>query len=202
MTGRDALSVRQAVQGGGGWDGRAILDKERLESLFREHGFEDFTWIDPGEIVVAQWVRMKCRHGCDGFGSHPMCPPNALPVAECRQFLGEYTSGVVFHLPRTLSDPKERHEWLKKEDARLLRLERAVFLEGHVKAFALFSGSCHLCADCPDTTTDCMHPELARPTPEALGVDVFSTVRNYGLPIEVLKTYDEAMNRYSFLLVE
>ena len=43
---------------------------------------------------------------------------------------------------------------------------------------------------------------LARPSPEALAVDVFGTVRSLGFPIEVLSDYDQTMNRYAFLLVE
>jgi hypothetical protein len=38
--------------------------------------------------------------------------------------------------------------------------------------------------------------------PEALAVDVFSTVRQVGYPIEVLTEYPQAMNRYAFLLIE
>lgn len=38
--------------------------------------------------------------------------------------------------------------------------------------------------------------------PEALAVDVFSTVRQVGYPIEVLTDYSEAMNRYAFLPFE
>jgi hypothetical protein len=35
-----------------------------------------------------------------------------------------------------------------------------------------------------------------------MAVDVFSTVRGYGYPIEVLADYSQAMNRYAFLLIE
>jgi hypothetical protein len=43
---------------------------------------------------------------------------------------------------------------------------------------------------------------LSRPTPDALAVDVFSTVRKLGYPIEVLSDYDQEMNRYAFLLID
>ena len=39
----------------------------QLESLFHEHGFTDFGWLDPAQIEVAQWVRMKCTYGCGSF---------------------------------------------------------------------------------------------------------------------------------------
>jgi len=35
-----------------------------------------------------------------------------------------------------------------------------------------------------------------------MAIDVFSTVRQVGYPIQVLSDYDQAMNRYAFLLVE
>ena len=40
----------------------------QLESLFQQHGYSDFKWMDPKDIVVAQWVRMKCLFGCDEYG--------------------------------------------------------------------------------------------------------------------------------------
>jgi predicted metal-binding protein len=179
-----------------------MLDKKVLEPLFDKHGFPDFTWIDPREAIVAHWVRMKCKHGCDGYGTHPMCPPEVPPIEECRQFFAEYATGVIFHMTKQLDDPAKRHAWTSEINARLLALERDVFLAGNVKAFALYPGGCRVCADCPDTRDDCHKPESARPTPESLGMDVFSTVRHYGLPIDVLTDYDNVMNRYAFLLVE
>jgi predicted metal-binding protein len=179
-----------------------MVDRRTLESLFEKHGLTNFTWVDPREFVVAHWVRMKCRHGCDGYGAHPMCPPNVPSVDECREFFGEYTTGVIFHLPKKLDSPDERRAWMREMDGRLLSIERDVFLEGFQKAFALFAGGCHICDDCPSAREDCNHPESARPTPEGLAIDVFSTARQSGLPIEVLKDYDATMNRYSFLLVE
>jgi hypothetical protein len=37
---------------------------------------EDLKPISTG-IVVADWVRLKCRYGCLGYGSHFCCPPFA-----------------------------------------------------------------------------------------------------------------------------
>ena len=41
----------------------------------------------------------------------------------------------------------------------------------------------------------------SRPNPEYLAIVVFETVSKYGFPINVLKNYQEIMNRYSILLV-
>ena len=48
----------------------------------------------------------------------------------------------------------------------------------------------------------CKHSESARPSPEAMGVDVFSTVKPLGFPIEILSDYEQTMNRYAILLIE
>jgi predicted metal-binding protein len=84
----------------------------------------------------------------------------------------------------------------------LVALETATFLKGHEKAFLLFMAPCQLCRECEGTTDGCKHPRAARPVPEALAVDVFSTARQAGYPIEVLTEYTQAMNRYALLLIE
>lgn len=179
-----------------------MADRETLEALFRKRGYADFKWIDPKDIVVAQWVRMKCRFGCDEYGRTASCPPNVPSVAECREFFGEYSKAAVFHFEKRVDVPEDRHAWSAAVTQDLLALEREVFLSGCEKAFLLFMDSCHLCPECAGTKAECVNPEATRPTPEALGVDVFSTVRRLGFPIEVLSDYDQSMNRYAFLLVE
>ncbi len=179
-----------------------MADREALESLFRKRGYTDFAWIEPKDIVVAQWVRMKCRFGCDEYGRTATCPPNVPSVDECRRFFSEYSAAVVFRFEKRLDDPEDRHNWARSVNQKLLELEREVFISGHERAFLVFMDSCHLCPECVATKADCTNPEAARPTPEALAVDVFSTVRLLGLPIHVLSDYTQPMNRYAFLLIE
>ena len=173
-----------------------------LEELFVERGYRDFRWIDPAQIVVAQWVRMKCRFGCREYGRNASCPPNVPAVAECARFFAEYRRAAVFHFPKALKDPEERHAWSRQVNRELLEVERAVFLNGHPRAFLLFMDSCGFCRQCAGSRAECKEPRAARPTPEAMAVDVFSTVRQAGYPIEVLPGYAETMNRYAFLMVE
>ena len=180
-----------------------MSDRQALEALFAKHGYADFRWIDPREIVVAQWVRMKCTFGCPEFGRNACCPPNVPPVAECRQFFNEYTRAVAFHFAKAVDAPEDRHEWTRGVNKNLVALERAVFLSGHQKAFLLFMDSCGLCGEeCAGVREECKIPRSARPTPEAMAVDVFSTVRQIGYPIDVLADYRQSMNRYAFLLIE
>ena len=61
--------------------------------------------------------------------------------------------------------------------------------------------SCNICATCSGERDTCTEPKIARPSPEAMAMDVYSTVRGVGYPIEPLTDYSQAMNRYAFLLV-
>ena len=173
-----------------------------LEALFEHHGFGDYKWFDPKEIVVSQWVRMKCYFGCPEFGKTATCPPNVPTLSECRDFFLEYSQAVIFHFEKEVKKPEDRHAWTRKINMRLLKLEREVFLSGFQKAFLLFMDSCTLCSPCSGKRDICRYPKQARPAPEAMGVDVFSTVRKVGYPIEVLSDYSQKMNRYSFLMIE
>jgi len=177
-------------------------NRAHLETLFSERGYTDFKWIDPKQIVVAPWVRMKCQFGCPNYGKNAACPPNNPSVSECRQFFDDYDTAVVFHFEKAVAKPEDRHPWSCKVNLGLSKLERAVFLSGYRKAFLLFMDSCPLCDKCAGRREDCKNPMMIRPSPEGMAVDVFATVRQFSFPIQVLTDYSQAMNRYAFLLVE
>ena len=173
-----------------------------LRDLFFKHGFTDYRWLDPAEIVVAEWVRMKCLYGCREYGKNAACPPNAPSVAECARFFRDYKRAAVFHFAKTVERPEDRHAWGRKVNLDLLKLEGDVFKAGFVKAFLLFFDSCGICPECAASRTACKEPKLSRPTPDALAMDVYSTVRKLGYPIDVLSDYKQEMNRYAFLLID
>jgi len=177
--------------------------RQKLEELFRKHGYTDFKWIAPGKIVVSQWVRMKCMYGCGGYGQVATCPPNLPSVSECERFFREYSDAVIFHFEKKVKKPEDRHAWTRKVNAKLSKLEREVFLSGYERAFLLFMDTCRICGECPaGSKEECKEPRLARPSPEGMAVDVYATVRQVGYPIQVLSDYSQKMNRYAFLMIE
>lgn len=179
-----------------------MMDRAQLETIFDKHGCQDFKWIESDEIVLGHWVRMKCKFGCKEFGKTATCPPNTPSVEECRKLFSEYRQIAIFHFALAVEDPDHRHAYTKKVNGRLIKLERDVFLAGFHKALILFIDPCNFCEDCVPNKDECQHPENARPSPEAMAVDVFSTARNCGYQIEVLADYTKTMNRFGFLLVE
>jgi predicted metal-binding protein len=179
-----------------------MIEKRKLENIFKKHGYSDFRWLDADNIEVGQWVRMKCQFGCDDYGQAACCPPNTPSFAECLKFFREYDHVAVFHFEKKLEKLEDKREWNMEVCEILLAIEREVFLSGYYKAFMLFMSSCVECPECTPKKEDCKHPEKNRPTAEAMCMDVYATVRKIGYPIEVVKDYKDMMNRYAFLLVE
>ena len=101
-----------------------------------------------------------------------------------------------------MDKPEDRHPWSAKINARLVKLEREVFLAGFERAFLLFMDSCSFCKECTGDRETCEMPRMARPAPEAMAVDVYSTVRQFGFEINVRTDYDQKMDRYAFLMVK
>jgi predicted metal-binding protein len=179
-----------------------MVDRKSLNKLFADHGYENYTWMKARDIVVSQWARMKCLYGCGSYGSNASCPPNVPSVDECRRFFAEYTDCVIFHIQKRIEEPKSYLQWSRNVDRKLQKLERDVFISGYRKALILFIDECEFCAECSGNRDECKNPKSARPSTEAMAIDVYTTVRKFGFPIEVLRNYDDMMNRYAFLMIE
>ena len=170
-------------------------EKQKLDELIKGKGCEDF------KIIVAQWVRMKCMFCCGEYARGASCPPNTPSVAECERFFNEYSDAVILHFLGKMDKPEDRHAWSAKINVNLGKLERDVFLAGNERAFCLFMDSCSICQECTGNRQTCKEPRLARPGPEAMAVDVYGTVRQFGFPINVKTDYQQTMDRYAFLMV-
>jgi len=110
-----------------------VSSRKQLEMLFSKHGLQDFKWVEPRNIAISLWVRMKCMFGCKEYGKNTCCPPNTPSVQDCRSFFSEYSEGVVFRFEKKFEQPEQRHEWTKGINEKLLSLEREVFLAGNPK---------------------------------------------------------------------
>jgi predicted metal-binding protein len=176
--------------------------RDKVDGIIQNHGYDDYKWINPSEIIVSQWVRMKCMYGCNEYGKTATCPPNVPTIEECELFFQEYKSAVIIHFQKAMDKPEDRFAWTRKINLKLLNLEKEIFCSGFEKAFLLFMDSCNICKECRERKEDCIEPKMSRPTPEALGMDVYATVRKAGYPIQVLYDYSQEMNRYAFLLID
>ena len=65
-----------------------MISTSKIESIIESYGFFDYKWIKSDDVVVSQWVRVKCLFGCSDYGLGT-CPPNTPSVSDCKQFFGE-----------------------------------------------------------------------------------------------------------------
>jgi predicted metal-binding protein len=145
--------------------------------------------IEPSAVVTADWVRMKCQFGCDGYGSSLRCLPHSPTPGQTRRTLDGYQAAILVHFGANEEVTKS-----------MTAIEREVFLQGYHKALGLGAGPCNLCKFCPED--GCKHADKARPSMEACGIDVFSTARNNGYPIEVVVDESSEQNYYGLPLIE
>jgi predicted metal-binding protein len=81
------------------------------------------------------------------------------------------------------------------------KMEREIFLSGYYRALGLGAGPCNLCRSCA-FDEGCRHPDDARPSMEACGIDVFATARKHGFTINVVKSYKDPQHYFGLLLIE
>jgi predicted metal-binding protein len=85
---------------------------------------------------------------------------------------------------------------------KLLDIEREIFLSGYQKTCLLNQTCCNLCKDCTGNRIDCKDKTRSRPSPEGFAVDVYQTVRNAGLDINVVAANPADISRIAILLIE
>lgn len=167
-----------------------ITGTDRLCSRIQTMGFSRIYRMKAEEIVVGDWPDLKCRFGCDRYGS-PHCPPNSPDPEKTRSVLKDYSSVLLLE-----GEPPTRDFQMK-----MLQAEREAFVNGFHKAFAYWTGPCALCDMCV-TDGKCRNTAMARPSMEGSGIDVFETVRRAGSDLRPLGSRTDFAKYYGLLLLE
>jgi predicted metal-binding protein len=173
-------------------------------------------------------VVLKCKVGCNHYGKTLACPPYTPSAEEFRKIVNEYSYAMFMKFkssaeaePEVLekpmvaeSDPtvpkeiKERVTkfWADWEDDKrkmlqsVVDLEKAAMNKGYSLAIAFVSGHCQLCEKCNIETKICAHPNLARWSEDAVGVNVNKTATNAG--IEVTFPFAKTPESFALLLID
>jgi predicted metal-binding protein len=165
-------------------------DLERLEAFALQAGAVIARRIPIEHVVVDERVYYKCLYGCPSFGSSKMCPPNAPLPRDFERALRGFTWGVLVQTrPLDITDI-------------VVAVEREAFLMGHYLALGLKGGKCFLCSECTGPNEPCRYPEKARPAMEALGLDVFATLKNAGIDSGIKTSGEEEWFFHGLILVE
>ncbi len=155
--------------------------------------------IDPQKVVIGEWVRLKCQYGCRAYNRRLTCPPYSPSPEYTRRMLEDYSKALIL----VYDIPPNKRETAKRKKLRknVANLEREMFLDGFHRAFGMPCGPCNLCTECT-LCYPCKHEDFARPSMEACGIDVYSTLANVGYELNVVKTYEEGCKFCSLILIE
>ncbi|MDR0372413.1 MAG: DUF2284 domain-containing protein [Nitrososphaerota archaeon] len=199
-----------------------------LTKLALEKGATDAKIIPANKVVVEDRVVLKCKVGCNHYGETLACPPHTPTAEEFRKIVSEYSHAMFMkfttnasadaevykHLMTYQTDPaispdiKEKaakfwQNW-KNDKQKMLQsvvdLEKAAMKQGYSLAVSFISGHCQLCDKCNTQTGICRHPELARWSEDALGVNVKKTAANAG--IEFIFPFTKNADSFALLLIE
>jgi predicted metal-binding protein len=196
-----------------------------LVKLALENGAADAKIIPADKVVVEDRVVLKCKVGCNNYGKTLACPPYTPTAEEFRKIVSEYKYAmfmkfkskaqadpdVLKKLTVAETDPTVTREvrekaakfWAdwKDDKKRMLQsvvdLEKAAMRQGYSLAVAFTSGACQLCEKCNTQTRICVHPDLARWSEDAVGVNVRKTAANAGIEFK----FPIAKNPESFALL-
>ncbi|HEX9261255.1 MAG TPA: DUF2284 domain-containing protein [Candidatus Bathyarchaeia archaeon] len=199
-----------------------------LRILALEMGATDAKIIPASKVVVEDRVVLKCRVGCPHYGKTLACPPYTPTADEFRKIVSEYSfvlfmkfksraeadSDVLNKLMVAETDPtvslevKEKvvrfwQAW-KDDKGKILQtvvdLEKAAMTKGYSLAISFTSGHCQLCEKCNTETRICVHPNLARYSEDAVGVNVRKTALNAG--ISVTFPFEKNPESFALLLID
>lgn len=172
--------------------------------------------IPASEVVVQERVWMKCLvPRCGGAGLSVYCPPNTPPPDFMRKVFSQYQWAVVFkrdvepiedYIPTSEPRRVELVERLRKKGfvhgptwEMVGRLESYAQSKGYDLAMGFSAGSCRSClcanASCAALQNEgCRHPLQARPSMEAVGIDVFDLAGKVGWDAYMIRVIEPDLN--------
>lgn len=172
----------------------------------RRRGASRAKIIPAGSILIDERVRLKCMVPlCENYGHHLLCPPNVMAIGEFREAIRRYGHALLLqieadcdsldksikHLDGDLTAHLERVTGTRTFERKLAQLvedmEALAFKSGFYLASGLGGSECTLCRVCvgQGVGKPCRHPFRARPSMQALGIDVIKTCKNAGMPVSM-----------------
>lgn len=156
----------------------------RLAQEARALGINQCVPLDPRELVADAQVRAYCAADrCGSYGRHPMCPPALDARSDIADRVHLARAGALLQWMEPLDVRNDSEGLLRTKRTfhrAILSLERRLEDLGFSHPWGLIGSTCALCTPCGGLE-GCTFPDLARPSLEALGVDVMALLRTRNL---------------------
>lgn len=165
----------------------------RYVELALSEGAVDARVISAGDIAIDDRVPVKCRiPQCSVYGQSYNCPPNTMSADETRRLVAHYQWAVTFKVdvsPDVIvweqATAAARSKAYRSVTLIANAVESAAFYDGHYFSVGFGAGSCKT-AFCREVEClalkgeECRFSLRARPSMEAVGMDVFKMAVGLG----------------------
>ncbi len=175
-------------------------DLKKYLRLAKRLGADGAKVVRAQDVIVQERVQLKCLVPiCYRYGNSAFCPPHAPSPERVEKAIRQYTYAVlVKHVVSPKEDfvvPGQGKEWtltIGKHHGEVIKIvsgvESAAFNDGYYLAMGFGGGTCKssLCKGAPCARLQgehCRFPLLARPSMEAVGIDVFNIAAKAGWEI-------------------
>lgn len=136
------------------------------------------------DLVFDERVKFKC-FCCENFDRCLRCPGNFPPGLDMEKAIRSNDHMALIYKEfeyRPDMSQEEMRESGRQMHRHLLEAERFMMGKDHMFASVFIAGRCRQCSECPENGK-CRHPELARPSLEAAGIDVMTSAKNAGIDV-------------------
>jgi predicted metal-binding protein len=186
---------------------------QALSNLAKKLGATNAKSFNAKDVVVDERVRLKCQiPPCDDLGLNLMCPPYVMSVKQTREIISKYNWAILIQIEAPITEKLKKQTRQANDVAALYtnkkfssaykkafdpirlklhnivnKVEAKANMLGYRFATGFKAGPCKLCPECIVKTQSkiCRHPYQSRPAMEAIGIDVYKTAQNAGLPFDI-----------------
>ena len=139
--------------------------------------------ISSERIVTSATFREICKgNGCGKYDKCWVCPPAIGNIEELMETVYGYPKGLLYQTIASIEDSFDIEGMLQAgadHEKVSRRLHQEFLKQMPEKMLHLSCGGCRLCEKCAKLTGEpCRFPDLALPSMEGYGIDVYNTVKD------------------------
>jgi predicted metal-binding protein len=164
-----------------------FMNRHAIEQYIKDLGATHCQFIASELLIAEERIRQYCHENrCGCYDRHLMCPPRTGTLTEITVKFKRFNTGILVQYSKRLDVKNDRAGLMAtKRKLHDIILETEDFLReqsGITAIFGMIGGDCGLCEKCAGFSGEvCVHPDKARPSLEALGVDVIGLLNTLSL---------------------
>lgn len=181
------------------WEYVREAERNRMQHLLNDlkqtaitAGASDAQVISADIIAVEDKIIRFCKNPhCPSYGKSLNCPPHCMKPDAFRSLKKDFKYGLIFKIdvPTEILLSEDQFKEFRKVYEIVAELESKALQAGYTRSRGLGAGSCKP-VFCPEQACQalrkgesCRFPDIARPSMEAVGINVFKLIKQVGWEI-------------------